>query len=308
MHSRKTRIRNQTTPSSKKTKNKKKENRDKYKSVYPNKVDESIAIESDINIKGTSQWEESITLNEESVRIQIEWRNIQFYDGALTILNQSNISKYLDLRCREIYNLIIPFFDRNNIVPPYFTIKNNIIQLIEINQFFKLLDLGLEIMPFIDFTFDKIDRSISSEYMSHKDFARIVDSIRDNHNEHIQYLSSIQSVNHKIIVVDENSGAVKLENREPGFVFTFTNKKTSYLVWESTIISKATYIFKLEIDSYEDSKDALIAYIKSNILFKRDRLSKTNDKYGRILGFANKLIHRDYRMWETSLKSIFGLK
>ena len=118
-------------------------------------------------------------------------------------------------------------------------------------------------------------------------------------------LVPLQKRDKKIIMIEERNGAL----HEDCFIFTIEdNKKNNVLVWESTVISRATHLFSAGLDT----ERKLMNYILTDGDHKRQRLWDNNDSAKRIksdlsyLGFVEHESPRIFLM-EVPQKSSINL-
>jgi hypothetical protein len=114
--------------------------------------------------------------------------------------------------------------------------------------------------------------------------------------EYLDILCDLQSDNHKIIPVSEAIG----ETIEDSFLFTIEREATMYVIWENTNVSRATYLFRVNREEYDQRLQFLFDYIVSDIRAKRQRLHSDSIDKER-LGDFEIINHTDVGAWRERL-------
>jgi len=121
----------------------------------------------------------------------------------------------------------------------------------------------------------------------------------------LEYLCDIQDNTYKIIPVTElflSNDSVNIE--EDTFLFTYTRENIEYIVWESTILNRATYVFSTLKNEYERSIQIIFEYIIAERKRKRIDLKssiKTSNNQLNCIGTVN---HMEFESWKAKFNNI----
>jgi hypothetical protein len=116
--------------------------------------------------------------------------------------------------------------------------------------------------------------------------------------EYLNFLCEVHSPAYKIVPVQET-----LNNLiEDSFLFTVERSETVYIIWENTNISRATYVFRVAPEQYEERLQFVFDYIVSSIRAKRQRLH-SDDIDKEIFGDFEIINHTDIEAWKERLMS-----
>lgn len=102
----------------------------------------------------------------------------------------------------------------------------------------------------------------------------------------------------KIILNGEN----EIIKTEPSLLITVLKKEKAFIIWESLLDIKATYIFTCKKDELSDRKQSIIDFIGSPISKnKRTSLIKSKQLQSK-LNFQKRIFHKDdFDSWRNSL-------
>lgn len=114
--------------------------------------------------------------------------------------------------------------------------------------------------------------------------------------EYLNFLSEVHSQAYKIVPVQET-----LNNSiEDSFLFTVERDGVIYIIWENTNLSRATYVFSIAPEQYEERLQFVFDYIVSSIRAKRQRLHSGGiDK--EIFGNFEIINHTEIETWKGRL-------
>jgi hypothetical protein len=116
----------------------------------------------------------------------------------------------------------------------------------------------------------------------------------------IDYLSELQDANFKPIPAFEVIPHGNSTSTEDTFIFTVRSKTHLYLVWESTLNGRATYIFVTDLDHYEMTIQSIYDYIASHQKAKRMKLRK-KDEHTTELNYHAYITHSSFAHWKEKL-------
>lgn len=108
----------------------------------------------------------------------------------------------------------------------------------------------------------------------------------------------------EIIPIMEKISNYITQREEPSLLFTTAkNSKTSTLVYESTCIARATYIFIVDGSMYEKAVKIIKSYFMSDKVNKRTELQFSRDVFKKSDGFLRviRVLHDDMRNWKASI-------
>lgn len=112
--------------------------------------------------------------------------------------------------------------------------------------------------------------------------------------EYLDILCDLQSSDYKIVPVSEAIG----DSIEDSFLFTVEKGKAMYIIWENTNLSRATYIFCIEIEQYDQRLQFVFDYIVSTLRAKRQKLhSEDIDK--EVFGNFEIINHTEVEAWQN---------
>jgi hypothetical protein len=122
----------------------------------------------------------------------------------------------------------------------------------------------------------------------------------EDKKQYLDILCDLQSDQHKIIPVSEAIG----DSVEDAFLFTVEKEETGvFVIWENTNLSRATYVFRVEPERYEERLQFVFDYIVSNVRAKRLRLhsdSLDTDMFGDF----EIINHTEVEAWRNRLRQI----
>jgi hypothetical protein len=116
----------------------------------------------------------------------------------------------------------------------------------------------------------------------------------------IDYLSELQDTNFKPVPAFEVVPHGNSMTTEDTFIFTVQSQMHLYLVWESTLNGRATYIFVTDSDHYEMTIQSIYDYIASHQKAKRMKLRK-KDEHTAELNYHAYITHSSFSHWKEKL-------
>jgi hypothetical protein len=120
----------------------------------------------------------------------------------------------------------------------------------------------------------------------------------ESKTEYLNFLSEVHSPAYKIVPVQET-----LNNLiEDSFLFSVGRSGAVYIIWENTNISRATYVFRVAPEQYEERLQFVFDYIVSSIRAKRQRLH-SDDIDKEIFGDFEIINHTEIETWKGRLMS-----
>lgn len=222
--------------------------------------------------------QKELILKQREVSKSIVWDKVKFDDHHIRIAIDGYLSQPFALpESRKSFEFIKPYIQRTKLTPIRVrTFGNRIIaieNLDELLRIIEILSVQEEInLYFNDFTSTSIDKIFSKlENVSNQHFLELF-KLKEK-GSYMSYLCQVQSANHKIIPTTEiHSYNEKINFTEETFLFTTRRKKSLYVIWESTSINRATYIFKTNQDFYQAYIQKLFDFVASTQPRKRRQL------------------------------------
>ncbi|BDD00725.1 hypothetical protein [Persicobacter psychrovividus] len=226
------------------------------------------------------------------------WKNIEFRPQYIKLINEEKILTHHHPQSRIEYNLIKGILERESTDPIKVSIQNNKIISVENLDFFTNY---IKVCPsqstdlFID-VLDNIAGSNSQFSMNNID-KEILPCI--------DILIKKQSLDYPILFVNERGNVVGGNTFTPGFLFTIKEGDDQItVIWESSKINKATYLFTTSTSDYEETVSTLGGFIEEQEELKRSTLTNwvSRTKYDNPLGVRAKILHAGLRQWQADLE------
>jgi hypothetical protein len=210
---------------------------------------------------------------------------------------------------RSSYEFLKTYFLKSELKPLSVSMLGNKISSInnlsELNSVLQILSIQNEINNYFnDFESTSIDKilsklkSISNQHLF--DFFKIKER-----SLYLGFLCEVQSNDYKIIPTTEillsNDKIISLQET---FLFTIKSLEQNYIVWESTHINKATYIFQTTDNTYIEDVQRLFDFIASGENSKRRKLRysiKTKENPFKSVGIIQ---HSNIDEWKAKIKSL----
>jgi hypothetical protein len=202
------------------------------------------------------------------------------------------------------------FYQKKEIKAPILLKYNDKVQLMNIDNFFDYIMLGkLYLDIVIHGNLSKLNifiKSIANQNITNDQILKLYNSSK---SQYIKYLSERHSPTFKIIPIFE----ITLKNKETkyyefSFIFTIEKNNKYYLVWESTEIDKATYIFRFHsAQTLNEGSKSLQSYIMSKkIKNKRQRLRLRQNELVQLLNYYSNINHKvdGFQDWVIKLNNL----
>ncbi len=122
----------------------------------------------------------------------------------------------------------------------------------------------------------------------------------------IDYLITLQDIAFKPVPAFEIIPSANSISTEDTFIFTTRRADDLFLIWESTLAGRATYVFKTTTSNYEDVIQRIYDYIASYQHGKRMRLRK-KDSPDADLNYCAYIIHSSFDHWREKLDQTIGI-
>lgn len=242
--------------------------------------------------------------------LEIEWNNVFFENNKIKVKygNVYSDEYYFELS-RSSFEILKPFILIQRLKPLKVKIYGNkiisISNLTDILNVFKILTLKSEIYIYFNQEQSKSFNKITS--LIHKlenkdiiDFYRILE-----HNNYLEYLCQKQSEDYKIIPATElvvsNQNII---SEDDAFLFTINNKQKLYIIWESILINKATYIFETNKINYLEDLHFIFDFIASDNDKKRFKLGALIKDKDNKFNLVYKLRHSTKEEWINKIEEI----
>ena len=248
--------------------------------------------------------------NKKIYETTISWEKVIFENHQIRIIINNHFSEPFllsDSRCS--YAFLKSYILKSDLKPLSVSIFGNKIvsvkNLSELNSVIQILSIQDEInCYFNDFESTSIDKilsklkNISNQHLF--DFFKL-----KQRSSFLSFLCEQQSAEYRIIPTTEILlSNDKIVSEEDTFLFTIKNSINNYIVWESTLINKATYIFKTSDNSYSEDVQKLFDFIASGQNRKRRKLRfaiKTKENPFNSIGVIQ---HSNVDTWKEKFKSM----
>lgn len=247
-------------------------------------------------------------------KLQVEWENVDFNNKKIRIQFSPEIySTFLSWEeSRKSFNSLKPFLRRISL-PPLEIILHGAKLL---NA--KGLENFYEVVGFL-----RVSKLIFEYRTNPKGLFHLYDhqELRRIKNELIPYLVDIpiekegyfkalchlQDESRRIIPVIEpilsSNGGYQFEDT---FLFSITKGSMAFIVWESTKINRASFVFHCALGSYDQMIQTLFDFLSSEKRFRRSSLKiKELNSHPR-LGFLSAINHDDLFNWVMRLTSLMN--
>jgi hypothetical protein len=239
-------------------------------------------------------------------KVYVTWDHIIFNDGKIAIKYENIFTDYYPMEfSRKSFEDLKAYFKLYDLPKIIAEInQNKIISIInhyEIVKVFNLLsfreDFSCSLLD--DLNINVLDTIKKHNAISNQEIFTFF-NVKDK-SEFIEILCNLQSLNYKIVPLFEKSIISYDINSEDSFLFTFLNDKAIYIVWESSKINRATYIFKTTKSNYDISIQIIFNYLSSNQTALRKKLRNSlNTKYNR-LGLIRVINHKSINDWKNDI-------
>lgn len=254
--------------------------------------------------------EKAYLQNLHEVQTTITWSNVRFENYQIRVIINGQYSEPFHLtESRSSYEFLKSYFLKSELKPLSVSMLGNKISSInnlsELNFVIQILSIQDQINNYFnDFESTSIDKilsklkSISNQQIF--DFFKIKER-----SLYLSFLCEFQSNDYKIIPTTEILlSNDKIISQEETFLFTIKSLKQIYIVWESTHINKATYLFQTTDNSYKEDVQRLFDFIASGENSKRRKLRysmKTKENPFNNIGIIQ---HSNIDEWKVKIKSL----
>jgi hypothetical protein len=248
-------------------------------------------------------------LNPTIEKVNIVWNNVIFGDGKIAIRLANRTTDHYTMQfSRKSFEYLKPYFNAYNLPKLVVEIKQNKIVSIEnhleVVRTFNILsfqeDFSLALINEEPFDIKNTIKRYSD--ISNDEISRLLKIKKKT--DYIGFLCNQQSEIDKIVPLTEMLSANHHQDIEDSFLFTLTNTKAIYIVWESASINRATYVFKTNRKKYENSIQNIFNYLTSDFTTKRRTLRKILKKDSNNLGVMKVLEHNNLDEWKQELYTI----
>ena len=222
--------------------------------------------------------QKNLILKQREFSKDIDWGAIRFDDHRIRIVIDGYLSEPFELpESRKSLEFLKMYIKRSRLVPIRARIFGNrvvsIENLDELKKIIEILSIQDEVNLYLnDFQSTSIDKILSK--LKKVSNQHLVDLFRlKDRGPYINFLCEIQSHEYKIIPTSEVLAVNdKTSITEETFLFTTIHKKKVFIIWESTLINRATYVFGSNNNSYSADIQRLFDFIASSQSKKRKRL------------------------------------
>lgn len=244
------------------------------------------------------------------IKKKINWANVCFEDFHIRIfINNSFSEPYQFANSRKSLEFLKPYIIKRKLKPITVLMIGNKVDSIEnleeLDNVINILSMQDEISNYLnDFTsssFDKIllkIRNVTNKNLL--DFFKIKDR-----SIYLNYLCTIQNDNYKIVPATEilsNNDFIITE--EDTFLFTFTKKDTAFIIWESTSLNRATYIFNADKNNYQREIQIIFEFIISERNRKRSDLRLSINSNENPFKCITSINHNEFDSWKNKIENI----
>ena len=116
----------------------------------------------------------------------------------------------------------------------------------------------------------------------------------------VEYLTQSQDSEFKPVPAFEVISNGHIVTTEDTFIFTISYQGRLYLVWQSTLHGRATYMFTTNLEDYEETIQNIYDYIASHQKAKRMKLRKKDLQVGDLNCIAF-ITHSSFEHWKEKL-------
>lgn len=188
-------------------------------------------------------------LKQKKIIVEVNWEDVLFDDFFITFrINNSYTEPFSYAHSRKSLEFLKPYILKRKLHPVIVTLLGykiiSINNLEELDQIFEILSYQGEIKNYLnDFTSSSIEKVFSK--IKHVSNSTLLNFYRLNEKgQYLGYLCTLQSEEYKIIPVTEIFSKDDSIIQEDTFLFTIKVEDSIYIIWESTSLSRATYLFK----------------------------------------------------------------
>ncbi len=229
------------------------------------------------------------------------WNNIQFGEGYISIKIAANIINVPEKLCKVSYNFIKNRYIKTSTPNITINVKDGIGEIL--NR--EVLVYHIE---FFNITLDFDFKNENSRLVLMQN--RGISKYEFEHNLPIyfrnkcfEYLCTLCTSGQKIIPIGERIVGINgSEEIIESFLFPYKKRNQKYLIWESTLESRATYIF--EIDWNDNlAMNRLCSFISGETKNKREKL-RNSPTLKSNLNLVKIIQHDVFNVWKKNIDKI----
>jgi|GEM_PF-3165987 len=239
----------------------------------------------------------------------VNWENVHFEDFAIVIKDGINYSMpFAFSEARKSFKFLKKYILGLKREPlQVIMIGNKIISIENLEQLKDLVTILKVRNEFIEQFKKSVPVSIKSilkiiEPLSVHFLVEVAKANTEDFN-FIDYLTEKQAPEYKPIPVFEIIPTGQTFHSEDTFIFTIRIGSTYYLIWESTLPGRATYIFTATAESYEETVQQIYDYIASAQKAKRMKLRK-KDEQAAEMNCLTYITHSSFDHWKEKLERV----
>lgn len=246
-------------------------------------------------------------LEQKNEIVYINWDKIKFDNSTVWLLiNSTKWYSYPLKISRKSFEFLRPYFIKFSLpMIEVVTCQNKIKSIKNLNEITTTLnilsfqdELSKELYSLPNVDFSKLNIKYSS--LTNDDITNTF-KLKEK-GKYIKHLCEIQSDGLKIIPINEISSFYDTNKvYSDSFLFSIEKKEQIYVVWESSEINKATYIFELAKRNYFDVIQLIFNYIVSDETVKRMRLRKAIKNKQNNLHVIDFIEHESFHTWLLEL-------
>jgi len=255
--------------------------------------------------------QKTLILKQRQLLKKVEWTAVRFDDYMVRIVVNGLVSEPFSLQeSRKSFEHLKSYIQRYQLMPLQVAIIGStvvsITNLEELRKVIMVLSIQNEVnLYFEDSHSISVDTILTKlRGFTNKELSTLFKL--QERGAYLKYLCDLQSMNYKIIPTTEMSLS---NNRRPAavedtFLFTITNKKNIFIIWESTLINRATYVFRTSKFNYLMHVQNLFDFIASTQHKKRTRLRQSISNENNPLKSIGVLVHDDVTQWTSRLQDL----
>lgn len=246
----------------------------------------------------------------EEYTLTLNWDSVFFEDSFIKVLvNNRYTERHFTPESHCFFNYLMPYIIKLGLQPITIKIANNKIVHIEnigeINNILRILSVKDEIKKYFEnYEAANIGGIISKlGPITNNELSRF---FKLNHrNNFLLYLSKVQNIDYKIIPTFELKTLYnRVISEEETFLFTLKSLTNVYIIWESSLSNKATYVFETTEDDYLKAVQHIFDYIASEQSCKRRRLRYSIGLIENPLKCISYIQHNSFDSWKKKLELI----
>lgn len=257
--------------------------------------------------------EKEFLLNQKEYRVVVSWSKICFENNQIRLLINNRFTEPFQVSdSRSSYEFLKPYILRATLEPISVSVVGNKITTInnleQLNTVLQILLIKDSINSYFDdfestniaSVLSKLSK-ISNQYLTN--FFKLKER-----NIYIHFLCNIHSDDYKIIPTTElilNNG--KSISEEETFLFTVNSHNFIFIIWESTAINRATYVFKTYNERYIEDVQNLFDFIASRQNSKRRKLRYLSHTTNNPFKTVAVLDHKNSDLWGAKIQELLNI-